>query len=319
MNTNPSAIALLLAAACFLPSAHALAQEEDVLKENDVIIRKQTELLADAAAQAQREVERNIKDVERQVRIAQAHVGQVGPTLKRAFGAGVANLTEAPLIVSTTPLEPAALTELREDLAVLGKLVNDALADNRDEARMHRAMGIVVNWLPNPGGNDSLYIEDHGVILQTAVRFPLAAPRKAEDSKPAEALKNSAWETARRELFGGVTEEEVIFVPDRQEEYDSERVETLKKNLLKALANTSNFRRLDKDETVTVVVRGGGSARAQFFVFKSQDGPGKKQGSGNSDSASTMTLRIKKSDADALAAGQINEEEFRQRAKVAVY
>lgn len=320
MNTITITTALVLSAVCVLPPAGAFAQvEEDILKERDVIIRKETRQLADAAAEAHREVERNMKDVERQVRIAQAHAGAMGPALKRAFGAGVASLAEAPLIISTKSLEPAVLAELREDLAVLGKLVNDALADNRDEAGVHRAMGIVVNLLPGHGGNDNLYIEGHGVILQTTVRFPLAPAKKEETTKPAEAPKNSAWDTARRELFGGANEEEILFMPDRREEYDADRVESLQKSLVQSLANASNFRHLGQEETVTVVVRGGGGPRSQLFVFKSQDGVGKGQSSRNGDSASTMTIRIRKSDADALAAGKITEEEFRQRAKVAIY
>jgi len=320
MNTIKSIPALVLSTLCIFATSHAFAQvEEDIVRENDVIIRKQTKQFADAAADAQREVERSMKDVERQIKVVQAHAGQVGPALKRVFGAGFASSASAPLIVATTPLDATALAELREDLIVMGKLVNDAIADQREDAAVHRAMGIVVNWLPGGATPDNLYIAGHGAIVQTAVRYPLEPAKQEETTKPAEAPKNSAWESARRELFGRELEEaELVFPPERREEYDAERVETLKRNLLKALANANNFRRLDAGETVTAVVRSRTGSRSQVFVYKSQDGVGKTQTS-KDDSDATMTIRIKKSDAEALAAGKITEDEFRKRANVAIY
>jgi hypothetical protein len=316
MKTTRLIPALTLTALCLFPTARITAQaEEDIVKENDVVIRKQLE----AAADAHREVERNMKNVERQIKVAQAHAGQVGSTLKRAFGAGFANSSEAPLIVATSPLDATALAELREDLIVMGKLVNDAVTDNRDEVAVHRAMGIVVNWLPGGATTGNLYIAGHGAVVQTSVHYPLAPAKQEETTKPAETPKNSAWESARRELFGRELEEaEVVFPPERREEYDAGRVETLKKNVLKALANAGNFRRLDDDETVTAVVRSRTTPRSQVFMFRSHDGAGKTPTTSN-EAEGTLTIRIKKSDANALAAGKITEDEFRKRAKVAIY
>jgi hypothetical protein len=320
MNTIKSFPALVLSTLCIFPMSHAFAQvEEDIVRENDVIIRSEAKKFADAAADAQREVERSMKDVERQIKVAQAHAVTVGPALKRAFGAGFASSTEAPLIVATTSLDATALAELREDLIVMGKLVNDAVADQREDAAVHRAMGIVVNWLPGGATADNLYIAGHGAVVQSSVRYPLEPPKQEETAKPTEAPKNSAWESARRELFGREIEEaEVVFPPERREEYDADRVESLKKNLLKALANASNFRRLGGDETVTAVVRSRTGSRSQVFMYRSHDSVAKTPATSNEPDA-TMTIRIKKSDADDLAAEKITEDEFRKRAKVAIY
>jgi hypothetical protein len=201
----------------------------------------------------------------------------------------------------------------------MGKLVNDAVADQREDAAVHRAMGIVVNWLPGGATADNLYIAGHGAVVQSSGRYPLEPPKQEETAKPAETPKNSAWESARRELFGREIEEaEVVFPPERREEYDAERVENLKKNLLKALANASNFRRLGGDETVTAVVRSRTNPRSQVFMFRSHDSVAKTPATSNETDA-TMTIRIKKSDADDLAAGKITEDEFRKRAKLAIY
>lgn len=320
MNSTQLIPTIVLTTLCLCAARCAETHAElDIVLDHDGVTEHHALALADVTADVKREVERNLQQVDRQVKIAQAQASHALPMLKRAIGATYVNQMEPPLIVSTEPLDAAALAELREDLTVMSKLVSDALAGNRDEASVHRAMGIVVNWLPGGTTSENLYVEGHGVILQTTVRFPLAPAKKEETTKPAEAPKNSAWETARRELFGGENEEsEVLFPPERREEYDADRVEALKKDLLKALANASNFRRLDGDETVSAVVRSRTGSRSQIVVFKSSDGVNKTQTNSN-DTDSTLTIRVKKSDADALASGSISEDEFRKRAKVAIY
>lgn len=321
MKTLKLIPAVLLSTFCVCSTPRAAAQtDEDVLKENDIVIKRETKKAVDAAADAKREVERNVKEVERQIQYAQAQAGKAMPAFKRAFGASYVNSAEPPLVVATTPLEPAALAELREDLTVMAKLLDNEISDERDDHSMRRAMGIVVNWMPGGTASDHLYLEGYGAILQTSVRFPLASPKKEEATKPAEPPKNSAWESARREIYGGDKDEEdlVIFRQEHREEYSPERVETLKKAILKALASANNFRRLDRDETVTAVVRSRTGSRSQVMLFKSSDAHGKAQTNTN-EPDSTLTIRIKKADADALAAGKISEDEFRKRAKVAIY
>jgi hypothetical protein len=325
MKTNQLIPVLILTTICAFDTFHAPAQTAAVgLREAEVEIEREAKHLADATVEGQRHLERNVREMERHIQLAQNQASQAiataGPALKRAFGASIVNAPELPLVVASLPLEPAALAELREDLTVMARLVNDALSDDREDHSVRRAMGIVVNWLPGSATADNLYIQGHGAIVQTSVRFPLAPPKKDESAKPAEAPKNSAWESARHELFGQNqdADADVVFPPENREEYNVERIETLKKAVLKALANASNFRRLAGDETVTVVVRSRATARSQIVLFRSQDPHGRTQpNSGEADA--TMTIRVKKSDADALAAGKINEDEFRNRARVAIY
>ena len=297
-------------------------------QELEVAIEVQAQAAADAAdaapADAHRQVERSLKTVERQLRLAQNQAGQAiavaGPTIKRAFGASIVNTPEPPLVVATSKLDTTALAELREDLNVMSKLVNDAVAGEREETPGHSAMGIIVKWLPGASANNNLYVEGTGAIIQAAVRFPLA-PVKQEAAAPAEEKpKNSAWESARRELYGGKQDEEaeLVFPPEKREEYSADRVEELKKVLLKALANASNFRRLGEQETITVVVRNRALNRSEFVMFQANDAHGRVRRS-NSDDDSTMTIRVKKADAEARAAGKIKEEDFAKRAQVAIY
>lgn len=325
MKNNQLIPVLILTTICAFDTFHATARTGAAeLRDAEVEIEREAKNLADATAELPRHLERSVREFERHIQLAQNQAGQAiasaGPALKHAFGASVVNAPEPPLVVASSPLEPAALAELREDLTVMARLVNDALSDDREDHSVRRAMGIVVNWLPGSATADNLYIQGHGAIVQTSVRFPLAPPKKDATAKPAEAPKNSAWESARRELFGENqdTDAAVVFPPENREEYNAERIETLKKDMFKALANASNFRRLAGDETVTVVVRSRVGPRSQIVLFRSQDSHGRTQpNSGEADA--TMTIRVKKSDADALAAGKINEGEFHNRARVAIY
>lgn len=300
-------------------------------REIELALEAGAKAAAEAAAlaqreveQAQREVERNLKSVEKEVRLAQAQAGQAvaaaGPALKRAFGASFVNTPEPPLVVATSRLDTTALAELREDLNVMAKLVSDCVADEREEGPGH-AMGIVLKWLPGGSGNPHLYVEGAGAIIQASVRFPLVPPQKQEVKPAEETPKNSAWESARRELYGGKPDEnlEIVIPPEKREEYNADRVESLRKALLKALANAHNFRRLAPNETVTAVVRNRSATRSELVMFHATDAHGRVNRSGNATDDSTMTIRVKKADAEALAAGKITEEEFQKRAQVAVY
>lgn len=291
--------------------------------EIEIALEAQVQAVEDAAEKAGREVERNLRSVEKQLRLAQGQAGQAmaaaGPAIKRAFGATFINTAEPPLVIATSKLDAAALAELREDLNVMSKLVKDVMPETSD----NKAMGISLNWLPNIGGRtDSLYVEGSGAIIQVSVRFPLMPPQKEESKPAAEPPKNSAWESARRELYGGKSADEteiVVFPPDKREEYNAERVENLKKEILQALANANNFRRLGEKEAVTVVVRNRGANRSEIVMFQSADPHGRVQRSSGGGEDSTMTIRVKKADAEALAAGKIKEEEFQKRAQVAIY
>lgn len=246
-----------------------------------------------------------------------------GPTVttKRAYTtAGFASSPEAPVIITPVAMEATALAELREDLTVMAKLVNDAVQSDNGDGSLRSAMGIALKWLPGGMPNNNLYVQGSGAIIQATVGFPLVSPKK-EDADPAkEPVKNSAWESARRELFDNSKDKsvEVPLPPEPREEYSADRVDALKKGVLKALVNASNFRRLAADEAVTVVVRNRSGSRPSFVYFQSNDGF--RNASGNApEGDATLTIRVKKSDADALAAGKITEDEFRNRAQMALY
>jgi len=266
-------------------------------------------------------IKRRAQDTSVHATPARVKRSQASSIANRRSIAGYESAGKLPLVVATSPLETAALAEVHEDLAVMAKLVDDAISSDRRDRSLdyYRAMGIVVDPLPCGSASANLYIEGYGAIVQTSVQFPLAPPKQEETAKPGEKPKSSAWESARRELFGGIDDDtaEAIFLPEHREEYSAERVEAMKQNILKALAHASNFRGLKSDESVTVVVRRRVPG-SQFLLLKDSY-VSVKPADSPEDAKATMTIRITKSDADALAAGKMDEDEFRKRASVAIY
>ena len=253
----------------------------------------------------------------------QRSVATLGKNRDFVFHSGWSqNAFDRPLVIASLPLPPADQAEINEDLKIMGKLIGDAVAD--DIRTENRAMGIAVNYLPSSSSR-ALYVEGYGAIFQMAVRFPLA-PAEKEEGKEPPVRTNSAWDTARRELYGSPDDSDDSDDANKQEVYDAGRVESLKKSLLKAMANVNNFRRLKSGDKVTVVVRDDRKWRKDLqvsfgdaFTLSSSGRSARAGAAPAEDKPKTMTVSVKKSDADALAGGKIKEDEFFKRAVIAIY
>lgn len=255
-----------------------------------------------------------------------------------AFTFGRASsISDEALIVSTQNLPAEKLDEIREDMRIMAKLLEDSVAEAGAHGKERRAMGIVVQTFSG-GASRDVFILGHGAVFQNSVPFPLSAPPDAEKKEPVSAKGNSAWESARREVRGEADPFDPNALQERRPEFNAERVESLKNGVLKALANTHHFRHLGDDDTVTVVVTSsvaGGRMMVETYGIAGMGGGGMMPGPAGSyvgrvattsgsgpepaSTPTTMTLSVKKSDAAALAEGRIDENEFRSRAKIAVY
>jgi hypothetical protein len=218
---------------------------------------------------------------------------------------------------------------MNEDLNVMAKLIDDTVSD--DDNSPNRAMGIAVAFFPGNNSARHLYVEGHGAIFQTSVHFPLVASEKDSPAEPAKPVKNSAWESARREVYGSPDDSDAPGAAKR-EVFSPERVDALKKSILRALANANNLRHLKPTDKITVAVRSGGKSPGRAVRPVSTTSSGNTGGStvfatrltavinrAPDSSEKTLTISVKKSDADALADGKIKEDEFNKRATIALY
>ena len=359
-NTQWLTLAIALASTTL-----ALAQETDVIRERiplpppeDVLLEPGLATVMDGepmpmlvAADRLADAAKAQAGARRTMMLAQAG----GDALGMASGAVTRDVLAASPLAVSSPRTPSALvipkeagdakslTEVEEDLGVMAHILGKAL--NSDD-KAARAMGIAVFGRAAVAGASpqNLYIEGQGANFLLNVNFPLQPPPSKEPVTEAKEQTNNAWEEAKREMArpggkgqGGadpftVFEERFGGEPWNVKlpvaEYDADKVEKLKTDLITALKNAGNIRRLKADETVTVVVSGG-DAGVMTKSFKTAGGkPGTtktdrvviaKASSGEQrrvDSPAKLIFRVKKADADAFQNGKLDFDAFRKKVAV---
>lgn len=262
-----------------------------------------------------------------------------GGVLHLLGGEGRGNVPQA-LIVPAEEASESKLAELREDLAVFSRILGKAAGDERRRGQ-DMALGIVVSTFPTLRRPEALYLEGYGAVLLLSVPFPLAAPAAEKDAPASDKPADSLWERTRQELFGGGPggptppgadpfrgEFWERILPDAKgAPYDARRVEKLQRDLVEALQHGTHLRHVRPEEYLVVVVTGASAAPRHEVRVERRLGRGgtaetrREQviaGTGV-PGAETLVLRVKKAEADALAAGKISFEEFRQRVSVRLY
>lgn len=246
-----------------------------------------------------------------------------------AYGLG-SRSSAPPLIVGTSPLPPEKLGEIAEDLNVMARILTKAMDRPGGGSAPHIALGIAVGS-PFAGRTPcGTYLEGFGVLFPLTVKYPLAAPPKAEAQKPSEEPEDTTWEETKREVFGTGGRRATAFRKSGTREtpkYDPARVEDLKKALLAALKNASNIRHLAIEDAVVVTVQGASQTPVEGprintgeRMMRHRYGlPVPALGTTGGTRVSTLTIRVKKGDVDDLAKGRLTTDEFAKRAAIAVY
>jgi hypothetical protein len=231
-----------------------------------------------------------------------------------------------PVIVGGDSKDVAALSE---DLTVMMRILEKAAHAKADGPPT--ASGIALFSFGQPSSPRVFYLDGYGAMFLINVRYPLLAPPQREDPDGTNGVTNSEWEKAKEEVYGrrATTVSEIRGKAAQGEEFNSQRVEDLKTQIMDDLANAKNIRHLKPDDSVSVVVLGsgpGGPVR-RWETY----GPGKRKvavaediraadsAGPDSGSQSTMTLRVKKSDIDAFAKGKLTAEEFRKTISIQLY
>lgn len=246
------------------------------------------------------------------------------------------------LIIPKENPDPKSFSDLEEDLNVMAHILDKAVGH---ESKSRSAMGIKVQtFFGSPGTPRNLYIEGYGALFFLRVNYPLLPP-PAEAAEPQPKTEtNSEWEEARRELshpagssrvdgelwglgnafssgggaFGGSPGEPA-------EDYDAERVETLKQDLAMALKNAANIRKLKSDEFVTVVVTGRGisglaKGRNKQPRSSGSDVAGLTLAGGNPAAReSKLVLRVRRSDAEAFQKDKLSADDFKKKVSTILY
>ena len=257
------------------------------------------------------------------------------------------------LLIESSAVDRKEMTDMEEDLAVMTRILEKAVAREGTKKSTAKAMGIYINtdvFGSQPVQN--IYLDGYGALFLMNVKFPLVAPPQKKEETKEEPATNSTWDEAKRELYG---HQDTDFFPktwqafsQRAEEYDADKVEKLKDAVVEALKNASNIRHLKPDEFVTVTISGPSNVSGVRSVRSSRlgsTGAGSSAGGSvnfagghgeghppayaftttidstgdNSGTDTMLTIRAKKSDADAFAKNKMTAEEFRKKASIQAY
>jgi hypothetical protein len=244
---------------------------------------------------------------------------------------GGANRT---LVLTKEAADTKGNSEVEEDLNVMARILDKA-ANGREE-RGRNAMGLVVHggFAGSAVAPRNLYLEGYGALFFLGVNYPLVPNQTKKVDEDSKEEANGEWEEARRELSQPPGVKAFNFVPQAGpfmgfgggEEYDAEKVEKLKSDLISSLKNASHIRRLKSDENITVVVSGrgdGGPAPGRIVTHHIAGGRNSMAifgGRGGPESPSPrLILRVKKSEVEAFQRDKTSLEDFRKRVSVAVY
>jgi hypothetical protein len=173
-----------------------------------------------------------------------------------------------PVLIQFSPAQPDAMAMLREDLAVMSRLIERALEEGLGEAETPERMGIKMLLTGSGRSVRAMYVENLGPLFMIKVDFPLLAPPTVE--KKPEPAGSSEWEMARKELRGTPDAEADAWIGRETAgaEFKEERVEALKKVLLATLKHAVNIRQLKPEECIVVSVFGtdgrAGGSRAGY-------------------------------------------------------
>jgi hypothetical protein len=245
------------------------------------------------------------------------------------------------LIVPAAEADAQAIASAEEDMNIMARVLDKALPGREGEKPERRAMGIPIMSSSSGAPIRNLLLDHYGAVFFLDVRFPLLPPEKQkEETKPKEE-KSSAWEEARSELYSSRGPKKNIVMRWKEsgrgevEEYDEEKVQRLKDSLFDAFKHATHIRALKPDDSVTVIVTGGGVGPQDRMFVKELTGPDAERGERDrhvysvnatghmriksGQGGGTLAIRVKKSDIDAFTQSKLDPEQFKKNVMVRIY
>ncbi len=165
------------------------------------------------------------------------------------------------LVVAVDQVNPKELAEITEDMQVMSYILDERFKETR------RIQGVFIDFGDFFGRDnrqtEATYIQGYGVLFAMEVNFSFAPPKpQAQGTEPPAEPADSTWQRAKRQVFSPA-EAGGAEGSGSPEEYNSQMVEELKRDLITTLKHAANIRGLQPDEWVILTVVGG---RREFGV-----------------------------------------------------
>jgi hypothetical protein len=161
------------------------------------------------------------------------------------------------LVVPAEEVKTEDLAEIIEDMQVMSHILDERFKETR------RVQGVFTDFGDFFGRDnrqtEATYLQGYGVLFSMEVNFTFSPPPKPQvqvTEKDAEPV-DSTWQKAKQQIFSpGDTHGSRG--SDSTDEYDSQMVEELKRDLITTLKHAANIRGVQPDEWIILTVIGGG-------------------------------------------------------------
>ena len=161
------------------------------------------------------------------------------------------------LVVPAEEVKLEELAAITEDMQIMSHILDERFKETR------RIQGVFTDFGDFFGRDnrqtEATYLQGYGVLFSMEVNFAFSPPPKPQEQGAEQTAENvdSTWQRARQQVFspgdsrgsGG---------SDSAEEYNSQMVEELKRDLITTLKHAANIQGVQPDEWIILTVIGGG-------------------------------------------------------------
>jgi len=230
----------------------------------------------------------------------------------------------AMLVIPSAQMKSEDIAALIEDMTIMSRIFDKRLADERlipagDSFWVHQNTNVVTRFFSRENSaTAAIYLDGLGPLFLINVDFPLSPPPKAQADGPAEGV-DPVWIEMQQAIYHrkDIT---MRIEEGRQQQYDTEKIDDLKKTLTKALKHAANIRALKPGDSVTVTVKGGSLS---VIPTGTETGLAAEQhgltGKVTSLQPTFVTIRARKPDIDSFANGELAYDEFHKRIQTVTY
>ncbi len=237
---------------------------------------------------------------------------------------------ETVLVIPTLDLPADALENLTEDLAVMCRIFDKSLLPTRVRFSASARTGQIFSYVigRQTSAAQGLYLDGYGVLFFLQVDYPLVPTQQPDQQQPQpQEQGDPVWSQTIEEMTG---RQESRTQTDRSGAvYDPQKVESLKRTLIKTLAHAANIRTPRSQDRITLVVGALDDRAGHYFtrstgISISVPGRGGRRGSSTSRgtpigtgaapaATGVMIMHVAKSDVDAFAKGQLTLAQFTEK------
>lgn len=161
------------------------------------------------------------------------------------------------LVVPAAEVKAEDLAEIMEDMQVMSHILDERFKETR------RVQGVFTDFGDFFGRDnrttEATYLQGYGVLFSMEVNFAFSTPPKPQVQEAEQTDENvdSTWQRARQQMFSP-GDSRISGGPGSAEEYNSQMVEELKRDLITTLKHAANIRGVQPDEWIILTVIGGG-------------------------------------------------------------